>query len=390
MDFNFSPEAELVRKVAREFARDRFDVKYAWEMDEKGEFPWDLYREAARYRLLRPSISEEYGGGGLNMLCEAIVHEEFTRVDSTLGQAILSGAFGSKLLYLFGSERQKNRYLRRVLNGDAVMYAAFTEPEHGSDITSLSTKAVRKGDKWIVNGVKIFITNAPIAEFGIVLCQMEHKDGKPYRHQIMFIVENDMHGVVINELKDKLGQRASPLGEIIYEDVELSDEYVLGDVGRGFYQALSFFNYGRVRAASNAVGMALNAFDRALEYSKGRIQFGKPIIEYQAVSHKLAYMSQLIEASRMLTYRAAWALDREDTSREDKAVYSAMAKRFSTEAAWIVIDMALQIFGGYGYMKESNLERLLRDARVLRIYEGTSEILNEVIIHTIKREKFRL
>ncbi len=390
MDFYLDPELELVRKLSREFALNNFDESIAKYIDEREEFPFDLYREAARHRLLRPSIPDEYGGGGLNMLAEAIVHEEFNRVDSTLGQSILSGAFGSKLIYQYGREDQRINYLKKVLSGDSVMYAAFTEPEHGSDITHLSTKAVRKGDIWIINGVKTFITNVPIADFGVVLCQMESVDGKPYRNQVMFIVESDMQGVSINPMKGKMGQRGSPIGELVLKDVELGDEYVLGEVGRGFYQALEFFNYGRVRAAANAVGMALNAFDKAVEYASSRKQFDRPIIEFQAVSHKLAVMSQFIEAARLLTYRAAWSLDRQDIDKRVKASYAAIAKRFSTEYMWIVIDMALQIFGGYGYMRDFKLERLLRDSRVLRIYEGTSEILNEVIVNNLRKGTFWL
>ena len=389
MEFKLDPDIELVRRVSREFARNHFDEKIARIVDEKEEFPWEIYKLVAEQRLLRPSIPEEYGGGGFNMLAESIVHEEFTRVDSTLGQAVLSGAFGSKLIYLYGTEHQKRKYLKRVLNGESVMYAAFTEPGHGSDITKLDTKAVRKGDRWIISGVKTFITNAPIAEFGIVLCQMDGDD-KPYRHQIMFIVDNDQQGVKINPLKGKMGQRGSPIGEVILENVELNEENILGRPGRGFYQALNFFSYGRVRAASNALGMALNALDKALEYATEREQFGTKIIDFQAVSHKLAVMTQLIEASRLLTYRAAWALDEENLDNRVKSIYAAIAKRFSTEAAWKVVDMALQIFGGYGYMKDFNIERIMRDLRVLRIYEGTSEILNEVILHGLKNKYYEL
>ncbi len=390
MDFSLDPMVELVRKVARDFAETYFEEGLARKIDEKEEFPFDLFKKAANLRLVRPSIPVEYGGGGFNMLAEAIVHEEFNRVDSTLGQAILSGAFGSKLIYLFGTEKQKSKYLRKTLNGDAVMYAAFTEPDHGSDITRLSTKAFRVGEKWIINGVKTFITNAPIADFGVVLCQMEYNGDKPHRHQIMFIVDNDLQGVKVNPMKGKLGQRASPVGEIIFDQVELSDEDILGMAGRGFYQALEFFNYGRVRAASNAIGMALNAFDHAFKYASERIQFDKTIIEYQAVSHKLALMAQLIEASKLLTYRAAWSLDNEKIDKELKTFYSAIAKRYATESAWKVIDMALQIHGGYGYFKDMNIERLLRDSRVLRIYEGTSEIMNEIIVGELKRGDIKL
>ena len=318
------------------------------------------------------------------MVEEALVHIEFTRVDSTLGQAVLSGAFGSKLIYLYGSEDQKRRYLPRVLNGDAVMYAAFTEPGHGSDITRLSTRVTRRGERWIINGSKTFITNAPIADFGIILCQGEYAGDKPYRHQYMFIVENDMQGVKVREMKGKMGQRGSPIGEIILNNVEVGDDALLGEEGRGFYQALTFFNHGRVRAASNGIGMALGAIDRAIKYAGDRVQFDRRIIEFQAVSHKIAVMIQYIEAAKLLTLRAAWMIDRGLDPRM-VSVASAIAKRYSSEAASWIADQAIQIHGGYGYMSDIDLERRYRDIRVLRIYEGTSEILNEVIIGGVAR-----
>jgi len=383
MDFELTKEQELIRKIAREFALNEFSKELAKKVDEKGEFPWDLYKKAAQLRILRPSISEEYGGGGFGMMEEVIVQEELTRVNSTLGQAIMSGAFGSKIIALFGTKNQKEKYLTRVLNGDTVMFAAFTEPEHGSDILRLSTSAVKKGDKWIINGSKIFITNAPIAEFGIVLCQSELDKEPTYRHQNMFIIETDMQGVKINELEGKMGQRGSPIGEVVLNNVELTDEYLVGKENRGFYQALHFFNYGRLRVAANAVGMSLGAFDRSLEYAQRRSQFGKPIIEYQAISHKLSLMAQLIEAARLLTYRAAWYADRGDVNPRTFSVLSSMAKCYSSEIASVVTDLAIQIFGGYGYMADFEVERYARDARVLRIYEGTSEILNNIIIDGI-------
>jgi alkylation response protein AidB-like acyl-CoA dehydrogenase len=389
MDFKFNNEQILIRRVAREFALSEFTSDLARDMDDKCYFPWELYKKAADLRLLRPSISEEYGGGDYGMLEEVMVHEEFTRVDSTIGQAILSGAFGSKILDLYGSDRQKRTLLNRVLRGDVVTYAAFTEPEHGSDITRLGTKAVKKGDRWIINGRKIFITNAPIAEFGIVLCQTGDMEPS-YRYQTMFIIYNDAQGVRVSEMKGKLGQHGSPIGELQFDEVEVSPDDIVGRENRGFYQALHFFSFGRLRAAANAIGMSLGAFDKALEYALSREQFGRKIFDFQAISHKISNMLIKIEAARLLLYRAAWYIDREDVDNRKFSILSSIAKLFASEMASYVADQAIQILGGYGYMKEFDVERIARDVRVIRIYEGTTEILHNIISELLKEGRYRV
>jgi alkylation response protein AidB-like acyl-CoA dehydrogenase len=390
LDFEFTKEQVLIRETARKFAHEEFKKELAKRIDEKCEFPWELYKKAGQLGLLRPSLPEEYGGGGFGVLEDVIVREELTRVDSTLGQAIISGPFGAELINLYGNENQKKKYLPKVLSGDNVMFSAFTEPDHGSDITKLSTTVIKKGEKWVINGTKTFITNAPLAKFGIVLCQEPDKIPS-HRYQTMFIVETDMQGIKINELKGKMGQRGSPIGEIVFDNVEVTEEQLLGKEYRGFYQALHFFIYGRLGVAANAVGMSLGAFDRALEYAKSRIQFNKPIIEFQAISHKLSKMAQMIDAARLLTYQGAWWIDnKKDADLRTLSAISSMAKSYASEVATNVIDMAIQIFGGYGYMSDFDVERYYRDARVLRIYEGTTEINDSIIIENIANGKLTL
>ena len=390
MRFELSEEHKEVRAAAREFAEKEFTTDKAREFVEKGEFPWYLYKKAAKLGFLRPHIPEEYGGQGMDFLSTILIHEEFVRVDSTLGTAVLSGPFGAQLIYEYGTEEQKKAYLPRTLSGEATMFAAFTEPGHGSDILRLDTTARKDGEYYVINGTKTFITNAPTAEFGVVLCQTNPGAEPPYRGQSIFIVERDAEGLDITPMKGKLGQRCNPLGEISFSDVRVHKSALLGEENRGFYHALRFFTVGRVRVAAYSLGMAEGAFDRALSYAKEREAFGRKIIEFQAVGHKLAEMATLIEAARFLTYRAAWAVDQGTYSPRALSAITSMAKNFASEMASKVIDMAIQIFGGYGYMEDYDVCRYWRDSRVCRIYEGTTEINYGIILDALARGHYRI
>lgn len=390
MRFELSEEHKEVKAAAREFAEKEFTTDKAKEFVEKGEFPWYLYKKAAELGFLRPHIPEEYGGQSMDYLSTILIHEEFVRVDSTLGTAVLSGPFGAQLIYEYGTEEQKKAYLPRVLSGEATMFAAFTEPGHGSDILRLDTTARKDGEYYIINGTKTFITNATTAEFGVVLCQTNPEAEPPYRGQSIFIVERDTEGLDVTPMKGKLGQRCNPLGELSFSDVRVHKSALLGEENRGFYQALRFFTVGRVRVAAYALGMAEGAFDRALSYAKEREAFGRKIIEFQAVGHKLAEMATLIEAARFLTYRAAWAVDQGTYSPRALSAITSMAKNFASEMASKVIDMAIQIFGGYGYMEDYDVCRYWRDSRVCRIYEGTTEINYGVILDALARGHYKI
>ncbi|MEM3150123.1 MAG: acyl-CoA dehydrogenase family protein, partial [Candidatus Nezhaarchaeales archaeon] len=272
----------------------------------------------------------------------------------------------------------KEKYLVKVARGEWISSGAFTEPAHGSDITVLDTTAKREGDYYVVNGTKTLITNAPIANFAVVLCQSE--PGVRYR-QVLLIVDKGCEGFEASKIEGKMGIRASPIGEYSFNNVRVPVKNVVGSDGRGFYHTLEFLDLGRACVAAQAVGMAQGAFDRALRYAKERSQFNRKIADFQVIQHKLADMVTQIEAARLLTYKAAWYIDRGRIIPE----LTSMAKTFATGIAIRVIDEALQIFGGYGYIAEYDVERYYRDVRITPIYEGTSEIQKNVVARALLR-----
>jgi len=376
-------EQEDIRAAVREFCEKEFDPELARKLDREEEFPWDLYRKACQLGFIGIHFPEEYGGGGYGVLENCIVVEELCRADSTLGTAIMLGDFASEIILRFGSEEQKERYLPKVASGEWISAGAFTEPARGSDLASrLDTRAVREGGEWVINGVKTLITNAPIANFFITLCQTDMKVEPPYRGQTLFVVERGAEGLDVTKIGDKMGIRASPTGEVSYCDVRVPDDAIVGQLNRGFYHALQFFDESRIEIAAQAVGIAQGAFERALKYAKEREAFGKKLIEHQAIAHKLAEMATKIEAARLLTYRAAWQVDQGKLD----PVLASMAKTYAGRIAVEVCDEAVQILGGYGYIGDYDVERYYRDAKITEIYEGTKEIqLNTIIRWILKR-----
>ena len=383
MRFELTEEQEDIRQAVREFCEKEFDPEVARELDRREEFPWEIYRKAAKLGFVGIHLPEEYGGGGYGVLENAIVAEEMCRADSTLGTAIILGDFSSEVILRFGSEEQKERYLPKVASGEWISAGAYTEPARGSALSErLDTTAVREGGEWVINGVKTLISNATVANFIITLCQTDLSVEPPYRGQTLFIVERDTPGLDITKITGKMGIRASPTGEVAYSDVRVPDEAVVGQLNRGFYHALQFFDESRVEIAAQAVGIAQGALDRALRYAKERVAFGRPLIQHQAIAHKLAEMATKIEAARLLVYKAAWLIDQ---GKMDPAL-TAMAKTLAGRVAVEVCDEAVQILGGYGYIAEYDVERFYRDAKITEIYEGTREIqLNTIARYMIRR-----
>ncbi|HDJ25970.1 MAG TPA: acyl-CoA dehydrogenase, partial [Candidatus Bathyarchaeota archaeon] len=325
---------------------------------------------------------EEYGGAGYGYVEAAIVAEEMCRADSTLGTALILSDIGCDVIMHFGSEEQKERYLSLVAGGKGLSAIALTEPARGSHLSArLDTRAVRDGDEWIINGVKTLITNAPVASFYITLCQTDVGVEPPYRGQTLFIVDAGAPGLEATQIKDKMGIRASPTGEVSYSDVRVPGSAVVGQLNRGFYHALAFLDESRVEIAAQAVGIAQGALDRALRYAREREAFGRRLIGHQAIAHKLAEMATRVEAARLLVYKAAWLLDQ---GRLDPAL-SSMAKTLAGRVAVEVCDEAVQILGGYGYIGDYDVERFYRDAKVTEIYEGTKEIQLNTIAKFLAR-----
>jgi acyl-CoA dehydrogenase len=375
MDFGLTEKQLNLKNSVRKFCEKEFDPDYALELDRKEEFPMELYRKAAKQGFPSLLIPEKYGGGGQGYLEACLAMEEMCRADSSLGLACMIGTFGSDLILLNGTEEQKNHYLPPLCRGNLISAAAFTEPTRGTDITTVDTKAAKHGNEWRINGIKTLITNAPIADFIIVLCQTGSRD-KPRKSQTLFIVDKDALGLTVTKLSNKMGIRCVATGEISLKNVKVSDNNMLGELNNGFSHSMEFFTISRTAIAAQAVGTAQGAFEIALKYAKQRQSDGQPIIRFQQIGAKLAQVASEIEAARLLTYKAACSIDQNNVD----PMLTSMAKLYSSSVAVRATDAAIQTLGGYGYLGECRVERFYRDARVTEIYEGTSEIQRLAII----------
>ena len=378
MTFSLSSEHEAIREAVREFAEEEI-VPVAAEHDEAGRYPEDIRREAAEYDFIAPNIPVEYGGAGMDRTGMTIVTEELWRADPGIGSALGSAGFGTDMLIEFGDEWMKEEWLPQIAGGDVVSASAISEPGHGSNVAGMETVAEADGDEYVINGSKMWITNGTVADVAIVMAKTS--PGERHRGITAFLVPTDTDGFNPEKIDNKLGIRASDLAEIVLDDVRVPAENVVGEVDEGFYQLMAFFATGRTKVAGQALGAAQGALEAALEYAKQREQFDQQISEFQAIRHKLAEMATNVEAARSLTYRAAAAVD--EGNQETAAKYSSMAKLFASEAAVDVSDEALQVHGGAGYVSDFPAERYYRDARITKIYEGTSEIQKNIIADRI-------
>jgi len=380
MDFELSNLQKDIRMAAREFAEGMFPG-VAEDCDLSETFPVDLWKKACELNLIGVFINEEYGGQGLGVLENALIAEEFWRVDAGCGTMILT-TLGSEFILLFGNEDQKRKYLPLLCKGDAIMGMGITEPDAGSDVTSARTTAKKIGDKYLINGNKIFITNGSLADFLVIFCHTNEDKKSRFKQHSAIIVETDAKGFEANALKRKLGSRASNTAELRFSEVEVPRENLIGPIeGEGFHQLMDVFNRTRIPVAAMGVGISQAGLEKAINYSKNRKQFGSSIGSFQAIQFKLAEMATWIELARTLYYRASWMVDH---GRIDPKVIS-MAKWYASEIAVKAIDETLQIHGGYGYFSEFGVERLYRDAKILEIVEGTKEIEKIIIAHQLLR-----
>lgn len=374
MDFKLTPEQEDIRRAAREFAEKEFTPEVIEECDREERYPMEIVRKARDLGFSTVKIPEEYGGMGLSLFEEALVTEEFYRVSPGIGNACLSSTFGTELLILFGSEEQKEKYLRWVTERHGISAMATTEPEAGSDVANVKTKIVKEGDEWVINGTKMFITNGTVCDFVLVLGRTY--EGEKRHHGLTFaIVESKSKGFKATKIKNKMGLRASDTAEIVLKDVKVPEENILGEPGKGFYYLMEFFNHTRPRVAAQAVGIAQGAFELALNYVKQRKQFGQAIAAFQHTQFKIAEMATRIQAARLLTWQAAWQC----SIGQSRPELSSMAKWFAGETAVYVADWCVQLHGGYGYIGEYPAERYYRDAKLMEIYEGTKEVQKQII-----------
>jgi short/branched chain acyl-CoA dehydrogenase len=371
MDFDLSHEQELVRDTVRDFAREKV-APVAEELDREHRFPYDLVEELAELGLMGMTIPEEYGGAGTDTVSYAIAIEELTRVDSSVAITVAAHhSLGTLPIYYYGSEEQKRQWLPDLASGKKLAAFGLTEPGAGSDAGATRTRAQLRDGSWVINGSKIFITNAGTDISACVTITALTGDGEVSN----LIVPNGAPGYEISAPMRKLGWRASDTRELSFRDCAVPEANLLGERGRGFHQFLEILDGGRISVAAMGVGLAQGAYDLAYAYAKDREQFGRPIAEFQAVQFKLADMATEIEAGRVLTYKAAWLKD----AGRPFAKEAAMAKLYTGELSHRVANWALQIHGGYGYMEEFAISRLYRDQKILEIGEGTNEVQRMVI-----------
>jgi butyryl-CoA dehydrogenase len=379
MNFKLSEEHEMIRKMVRDFARNEV-APTAAERDEEERFDMDLFKKMAELGLTGIPWPEEYGGIGSDYLAYCIAVEELSRVCASTGVTLSAHtSLAGWPVYKFGTEEQKQKYLRPMAQGEKIGAYGLTEPGSGSDAGGMKTTARLEGDHYVLNGSKIFITNGGIADTYIVFALTDPSQRQ--RGTSAFIVEKEFEGFSVGKKEKKLGIRSSPTTEIVFEDCKVPKENMLGNEGDGFKIAMMTLDGGRNGIAAQAVGIAQGALDASVDYAKEREQFGKPIAANQGISFKIADMATSIEASRLLTYQAAW-LESEGLPYGKE---SAMSKLMAGDTAMKVTTEAVQIFGGYGYTKDYPVERYMRDAKITQIYEGTQEIQRLVISRMVTK-----
>ena len=384
MDYALSEEQRQIRDEVRRFAENEI-APIASEYDREEKYPHDLIDTAAEMGMLGASIPIEYGGAGYSTLETALVIEELFAVDPGIGLCVSSTGFGSEAIREFGTDEQKEAYLRPLANGDAIMGAAISEPDTGSDVSSVSTRAEKEDDEWVIDGNKMWITNGSVGDFFVVLCKTDPDAEGRYNGFSQIIVEADREGFTAEKITGKLGIRASDTAELLLDGVRVPEENLLGTRGAGFLQQMQFFDETRTGVAAQGVGIAKGALERVLEYAQEREQFGRPIGDFQAIQHKLADMHTTTEAARQLTYKSAWSVE---NTNEQLTTLASMAKEYTSRIAVEVADEAVQIHGGSGYVDDFDVERFYRDAKITQIYEGTSEIQKNVIARELLGKDF--
>ncbi|MBN9166947.1 MAG: acyl-CoA dehydrogenase [Myxococcales bacterium 68-20] len=374
MDFTLSEHHELLRKTVREFARAEV-LPHARKWDEEERFPTEIVPRLAELGLLGIRIPEEYEGSGMDITSYAICVEEIARADGSLALTVAShNGLGTGHILAFGTEAQKQKYLPKAAKGEWLAAWALTEPGSGSDSAGLRTTARREGDKWVLNGTKMFITQGSVGGFCVVLART-NPDVAKQKGISAFIVEHGTKGFSASKHLEKLGCRSSDTVELTLDNVVVGDEQRVGEIDHGFTDTMKILDRGRISIAAMALGLGYGVLDMAVGYAKDRKQFNKPIADFQAVQWMLADMKTELDAAQLLTYRAAWLADQGRPFSKE----ASMAKLFASEASSRACNKALQIHGGYGYTREFHVERHLRDAKLCEIGEGTSEVQRMVI-----------
>jgi alkylation response protein AidB-like acyl-CoA dehydrogenase len=377
--YSLTPEQVEFRDTIRQIVRERVAPRAA-EIDAKAEYPWDLRRLFAEQDLLGLPFDVEHGGTGTGTLMLNVAVEEIARACASSALILMIQELGTLPIKLFGSDELKERFLPKCASGEWSPAFALSEPEAGSDPGGMITRAERDGDEWIVNGTKNWITNLGVADFYVVFAKTDRSAARS-RGISAFVVEADRPGFSVGKLEHKLGIKGSPTGQPIFEDVRIPAANLIGEEGKGMNVALGTLDHSRLGVAAQAVGIAQGATDYAAAYAMERKQFGQPIADFQGIQFKLADMETRTAAARELLYRACAKIDRHEP---DRGKYSAMAKLFASDAAMAVTVEAVQVLGGYGYVSEYPVERMMRDAKITQIYEGTNEIQRLVIARAMR------
>ncbi|WP_336327054.1 acyl-CoA dehydrogenase family protein [Halovenus sp. HT40] len=381
MEFGLTEEQKQIREEVRKFAENEIKPN-ASEYDREEKYPHDVVDEAVKMGLTGSQIPVEYGGAGYSTTENMMIAEELFAADPGIALCVMSTSFGTENIMEFGTEEQKEEYLEPVARGEKISGAAISEPHAGSDVSSISTTAEKDGDEFVINGNKMWITNGTVADFVVALCETDPDAAGRYNGFSQIIIETDRDGFDADKITGKMGIRASDTAELIFDDVRVPEENLVGTRGAGFLQQMQFFDETRTGVAAQGVGIARGAAERALEYADEREQFGQPIGEFQAIQHKLSDMFTKIEAARLLTHKSAWAVENDaDTNLTQLA---SMAKEYGSRVAVDVANEALQIHGGAGYVDDFDVERFYRDAKITQIYEGTTEIQKNIIARELQ------
>jgi acyl-CoA dehydrogenase len=376
VDLTLTDEQKDLRELAHDFA-EKDMRKVAWELDKEGTWPDEVLRKAWEVGLMNTHLPTEYGGPGLDYLSGCLIEEEMGWGCSGIGTSLTCNGLATAPIMLGGSEETKQKYLTMLTEEFKLASFCLTEPDAGSDVSGMRTTAVRMGDKYVLNGSKCFITNGSYADYYTVYAKTDKDAG--HKGISAFVVERNWDGVTVDKKEDKLGQRASNTATISFNDVEVPAENLLGEENHGFKLAMMTLDRTRPGVAAMAVGIARSAFEFATAYSKERVQFGVPIAMHQAIQFMIADMATKVEAGRLLTWQSASLLDQ----GKSNTLASSHAKRFAADSAMEVTTDAVQVYGGYGFIKEYPVEKLMRDAKIMQLYEGTSQIQRLVIAREV-------
>lgn len=377
--FGLTDEQRMIRETVREFGASEIRPVAA-EYEKEQRYPAELLSAAGKLDLVAPNVPPSYGGAGMETLSELIITEELWRADPGVGGSIAAARFGTEMLLTYGDEWMCEKWLPKITAGETPIATGISEAAHGSNVAGMETRAERDGDEYVIDGSKMWITNGTVADVAIIMAKTDPSAG--HEGITAFLTPTDVDGYEASRITNKLGIKAQDTAEIVLDGLRVPAENVVGEVDRGFYQLMEFFASARADVAAQSTGVAQAALDAAIDYADEREQFGQKINEFQAIQHKLAEMATTVEAARSLTYRAAGAIESGDRSLATR--FASMAKLFASENAVDVTDEAIQVHGGAGYVSDHPVERFYRDARVTKIYDGTSEIQKNIIARELR------